>query len=283
MKYQIAILLTCHNRKNVTVRCLSRLRQINSGVDVYCVDDASTDGTADSIRDNFPNIVLIQGDGNLFWCRGMNLAWKTARLKKDYDFYVWLNDDLLLFENAFDELLECSKINNHRAIIGGIIQGIESGKAIYGGFNENHQILCPNGLMQNIHNLNGNFVIIPKYVFNKLGFFDDYYHHDIGDVDYGLMAKESGIPVLTSRCFIGSTEENLKGSGLRIRKENVNILKRFKKLYSPLGCNPFIDFHFMKKHKGIVWAVLDFLYLHFINILPDYLFYRLFPKYKNNK
>lgn len=276
----IAVLLTCHNRKEITTSCLQRLFDLKPNVDVFCVDDASVDGTPEAISRDFPQVHLIHGDGNLFWCRGMNLAWEIAREHGDYDCYLWLNDDLFLYDNAFVEILNCSKLNNDKAIIGGIVQGVDSKKAVYGGFDKNKNVLNPNGEMQEIHNLNGNFVLVPRYVFETLGFFDKMYHHDVGDVDYGLMAKKQNIKVLTTRSFIGSTSEGLKSMHLRIRRDGVNLSKRFKYLYSPLGCNPKIDFYFLKKHRGLVLAILDYSYLHLINLMPDWLFYLVFPKYK---
>ena len=40
----------------------------------------------------FPQVHIIKGDGNLFWNRGMYMAWQAAIKEKDYDFYLWLND-----------------------------------------------------------------------------------------------------------------------------------------------------------------------------------------------
>lgn len=275
-----AILLTTHNRKEITLGCLDRLNAIKPDANIYMVDDNSNDGTFEAVKEKYPKVHLIHGDGNLFWCRGMNLAWKTANKDFDYDYYIWLNDDLILFKNAFDELFECSALNHHQAIISGIVQGAKSQKAVYGGYDKYKKIIGPNGEMNPITNLNGNFVVVPKHVFKILGFFDKIYHHDMGDVDYGLSAKENGIKVLTTRCFIGSTEESLKMKDLRIRKEGTNIYGRFKKLYSPLGSNPIESFHFVRKHYGILRAVTDFTYVHLINILPDTAFYTIFPRYK---
>ena len=117
----IAVLLTCHNRKDITTSCLQRLFVLKPDVDVFCVDDSSIDGTPEAIAQKFPQVHLIHGDGSLFWCRGMNLAWAKAKENADYDYYLWLNDDLFLYDNAFDEILNCSQLNNDRAIIGGIV------------------------------------------------------------------------------------------------------------------------------------------------------------------
>ena len=280
MNSSVAVLITCHNRKNVTLGCIQRLVLLKPDADVYIVDDSSTDGTPEAITKLYPHIVVIHGNGDLFWCRGMNLAWKTAKEKKDYEYYIWLNDDLYLYNNAFDELFECSIENNNKAIISGIVEGELTHKAVYGGYDKKKHLIEPSGGMEKIINLNGNFVLIPKYVRDKVGFFDEVYHHDIGDVDYGLSALRQGVNVFTTRCFIGSTKESLKLNELRIRKSGTNIKGRFKRLYSPLGSNPVISFYFFKKNYGIIKAFSYCIFLIFINLLPDTFFYRLFPKYK---
>lgn len=265
----IAVLLTCHNRKETTRTCLKRLFEIRADIDVFCVDDSSTDGTAQMITNEFPQVTLIEGDGNLFWSRGMRLAWVTAREKKEYDFYFWLNDDLELYANAFDELLECSHLEKDQAVITGLVEEKTSHKAIYGGSDAAKRLIAANGKLNEVTFLNGNFVIVPRYVFENIGFLDKHFHHDLGDVDYGLTAKEHGMHVYTSRCYIGSTDVALRSKHMRIRMSDVNIIKRFKRLYSPLGSNPFITFYFKRKHQGFIGALIYFLYLHIINLLPD--------------
>ena len=272
---QVAILLTCHNRKETTINCLHRLSELKYEADIYCVDDASTDGTAEAINISFPTINLIRGNGDLFWSRGMNYAWRSAYSHKEYDFYIWLNDDVFLYDIAFKELFECSRLNNDNAVISGIIQGKRSGNVIYGGFDNQHRLIAPTGRMEIISNLNGNFVLIPKNVFNTVGFIDPVYHHDIGDVDYGLMAKEKGIAVLTTRCFVASSEESLKSKNSRIRKDGVSILERFKRLKSPLGAPLRIHFHFIRKHYGWLKACAYSFYLILINIISDRMYHRL--------
>jgi GT2 family glycosyltransferase len=89
----IAVLLTCHNRKDKTVQCITALySQSGLGkffiIEVFLVDDASTDGTAEAINSQFQEVNIIQGNGNLFWNRGMHFAWQTAATTKDYDYYL---------------------------------------------------------------------------------------------------------------------------------------------------------------------------------------------------
>ena len=273
---KIAVLITCHNRQSVTLACLFRLFAYRNDLDVYCVDDNSSDGTPEAISCQYPQVHLYEGDGNLFWCRGMRRAWVEARKHNDYDFYIWLNDDMTLYPNAFDEILECSKMHEDKAIISGLVQEETTKVAIYGGFDETQKIISANGKNNPIYRLNGNFVIIPKYVFEKIGYFDEIYHHDIGDVDYGFTAHKLGIPVVSTRCYIGSTKAELKRDSLRIRKNGTNIFKRFRGLYSPLGAPPRINYHLIKKHHGAGKALAYYLYLHVINIMPDWCWRKLY-------
>ena len=267
---KIAVILTCHNRCEVTLQCFRQLFAIKKDIDVYCVDDASTDGTADAINQQFPQVKVINGSGDLFWCRGMNLAWKEAVKRGGYDYYFWLNDDLVIYENAFNELLECSKLLDDKAVVTGLVQEETTKEAIYGGTSFDGKLITANGIMQDVKNMNGNFVLVSESVVKKIGTFDEVYHHDLGDVDYGLTARKAGFKVVTSRCYIGSTSAALKSKNERIRLYGVSMTKRFKKLYSPLGSNPFITFHFKKKHESILSATAFFCYVHVINILPDF-------------
>ena len=271
----IAILIACHNRKQTTLACLDKLYGIRRDIDVYCVDDNSTDGTADAIREEFPQVNLIHGDGNLFWSRGMTAAWMEAAKNKDYDFYFWLNDDLVLYDYCFDEMLECSRIMEHKAVIAGLVQETTTQDAIYGGFDRSKHLIAANGELNEVFRLNGNFVLVPNYVFKKNGFFDPVYHHDLGDVAYGHETHKNGLHVCTSRKYIGCTDAALQNKNTRIRLNGVSVVKRFKKLYSPLGSNPFITFHFLSKYEGFIKAVVFFVYVHAINLLPDCIWSRI--------
>lgn len=271
----LAVLITCHNRKDTTLACLGRLFSIRKDVDVYCVDDNSTDGTADAILEEYPQVNLIHGDGNLFWSRGMRTAWIESAKNKDYDFYFWLNDDLLLYDYCFDEMLECSGIMEHKAVIAGLVQETTTKQVIYGGFDKSKHLIPANGELNEVCHLNGNFVLVPKYVFEKVGFLDPVYHHDLGDVAYGHEAHKNGFHVCTTRKYIGCTDAALQSKNTRIRLNGVSVLRRFKKLYSPLGSNPFVTFHFLSKYEGCLKAVVFFVYVHAINLLPDCIWSRI--------
>lgn len=272
---KIAALLTCFNRKEKTDKCLSSLFNILKNIDVYLVDDNSKDGTFELISNKYPEVKLIKGNGQLFWNRGMHLAWVEA-LKRNYDFYLWLNDDIELYPFFINELLNCEQYGNNQCIVSGLIEDINSkGNIIYGGSDEKKNLLQSDSIPKEIKYMNGNVVLVPKYVVNKIGILDPKFHHDLGDVDYGLTAIENGIKVFCTRIPIAAGYSN---NYCRVRKWNTNIINRFKKLYSPLGSNPKINFYFRKKHFGVINATLYWFFLHIINIIPDKIITMIFGK-----
>lgn len=261
----IAVIITCYNRREKTLACLRSLNNIMSSIDIYITDDGSTDGTSEAIKIEFPHAKVIKGNGNLFWSRGMYTAWKEA-IKRDYKYFLWLNDDVELLPNFMDELLYCEQLAGGNCIISGLISDKYSNEIIYGGTNAKKQLNKESNELQEISHMNGNVVLVPLYVVKKIGIIDPKFHHDLGDVDYGLTAIENKIKVYTTT---KSVALGYKNNYCRVRKWNSNIIYRFKRLYSPLGSNPNINFYFRRKHFGVVNAVTYWIYLHIINIIPD--------------
>ena len=62
----VAIVIPVHNRREATLQGFCSLSRINHhDIDIHTivVDDGSTDGTASTIRTEFPEVEIIAGDG----------------------------------------------------------------------------------------------------------------------------------------------------------------------------------------------------------------------------
>ena len=136
MKYW-AVLLTVFNRKEKTLECLGRLfDQLpieDLQIDVFLTDDGCTDGTAEAVENLFPSVHILKGNGDLFWNRGMLMAWKAAADARDYDAYFWLNDDTFLYEETLTSLQRAVKDTEGKAIIVGATEDASHSKLTYGG------------------------------------------------------------------------------------------------------------------------------------------------------
>jgi GT2 family glycosyltransferase len=268
-KLSISVLITCHNRKNKTLECL-RLLFLQSGLNndfsikVFLVDDASTDGTSEVIVTSFPEVRIIQGTGNLFWNRGMHLAWQVARKESSPDFYLWLNDDTYLFEDAIQQSLACIKAPLD-IVCGSTCD--ENGLITYGGYSRKNKLINPNGVIQNCEYCNGNFILISAEVVALIGINDNRFSHGIGDFDYTVRAKKSRCNLSVAPKFVGTCSPN--SSVPAWRNANFNMFQRLRYLYMPLsGCIPHEYFFYSKRKSGIFMAIIHYLTIHLRAILP---------------
>ncbi len=268
----IAVLLTCHNRKDKTLQCLQALfAQEGLGedyaIEVFLVDDGSTDGSAEAIQFQFSKVTIIPGDGNLYWNRGMLKAWETAAATKDFDYYLWLNDDTFLYKNTLNVLLENIKYTNNHSIVCGVCKSKSTNSITYGGFKQStHQLINPNGIPQKCYFFNGNIVLIPKEVYKKNGMLDPYFRHAFGDFDYGLRALKQNIFSYISSEAVGVCEENQLSIWCNPK---VSLLKRLKNLYTPLGMSPIQHFVYAKRHWGIIKGSKTFFSIHLRVFFPN--------------
>lgn len=261
----IAVLITCHNRKDKTLACLQNLF-LQDGLDrlfkiqVFLVDDGSIDGTSMAIQSKFPDVNIIKGNGNLFWNRGMHLAWRTAS-KESFRYYLWLNDDTFLFK---DSICNCLKMNSYDIIVGTTMS--KTNIVTYGGYKD-HKLLNPNGKYQECDYFNGNFVLVSKNTYELVGNLDPIFHHALGDIDYGLRALKKGLKIFIAPKCIGVCESNLN-SKIWINPK-INLVTRVKFFYSPLsGVNPVEYFPFLFRHFSILFSIKLIIKLHLSLLIP---------------
>lgn len=260
-KYQtIAVLLTCHNRRETTLKCLESLYKNtipdNISLNVYLVDDGSTDGTSEAVKHKFSDVHVIKGDGNLYWNQGMRLAWETAAKNKEYDFYLWLNDDTQMDSFALSELLSCfyetrELESNESIIVGSCRNDLVSDNFSYGG-RINDTPVIPNGSIQKCNYINGNLVLVPKAIFETIGNLSPHFTHAMGDNDYGLRAINAGFFCCITRKYIATCKTNGLAAWCN---PDVPIIKRIKNLYSPKGLNIKEYITFLKVHKKNKWLI----------------------------
>jgi GT2 family glycosyltransferase len=258
---QIAILMTCYNRRNTTLACLEALYKQEVTFDVYLVDDGSSDGTSEAVTADYPAVKILKGNGSLFWVGGMRLAFAEA-LKENYEYYLWLNDDTLLEPNALRNLLN---IHNHLTdqgqpnsiIVGSTVDPL-TGKPTYGGavlskhwYSNKFEFVEPAQEPQECDAMYGNCVLIPNSVAQKVGNIDSAFIHTFGDLDYGLRARKLGCSVWAAPGYIGICSKNsVRGSWV---DTNLPLYERLKKVLQVKAFPPRAWTVFVKRHSGPFW------------------------------
>ena len=244
----VAVLIATFKRKSETRKCLKKLFQNNFNVDIYISDSNSRNNIQD-LKKDYPNIDIVNVGDNVFWNRGMNYSWAKAEDKKEYDYYIWLNNDTYLYSDALKTIFNDLKIIKSKSIIVGITQDKE--KLTYGVRNDlKDEILSPIGVPQKVKYINGNFVLIPRDVFISLGFLDNVFTHSLGDIDYGLRALNSKIGVYCTSKVVGFCEDN----SFEWYDYN-SLFLRLKNFNRPKGTPIKEYFYFNKNHFGYIKAI----------------------------
>ncbi len=238
---KVAVLITCHNRVEKTLMCLENFfsseKPQNFNFEIFLTDDGSTDGTKIKVKNRYSEINIINGDGNLFWNGGMRLAWSSAVEKCTYDFFMWLNDDTNIYKDSINEMFNCYykhliHNNNTPIVVGACSKNYKSEIFSY-GLRENDKVLYPNGDLQSGNIMNGNFVLVPKKIFEKIGILSNSYTHSMGDIDYGLTSVNNGFVLITTRKFVASCKNDKKLP--EWCDSSVSIKRRWRNLNSPKG------------------------------------------------
>lgn len=253
---KVAVLITVFNRKEITLKGLKSLYiAINSlgndySFDIYLTDDGCTDGTSDAVKEIYPQVVIIKGNGQLFWGGGMNLAWETAlESKRPYDYYLWYNDDSDIFPDALQIMFD--SVPKYTVVTGAFRN--HEGNVSYGGKTENDQLIEPNNQLQEIVKMNGNLVLIPHDVFLSVGLIDKIYIHGGGDFDYGYRVREKGFKVLLSPKYVGISERHDEFIP-RYCNNEISFSKRWTILHNPMN-SPKIHFSYNLKRGGTLKAI----------------------------
>ncbi|CAN5653206.1 glycosyltransferase family 2 protein [soil metagenome] len=110
----LSVLIVNWNTCNLLRACLASLREhpFSGGQEVIVVDNASTDGSAQMVRSEFPEVRLVPNSVNRGYAAGNNDAFEIAQS----DWLLTLNPDTEMRERTLDAAVDAlSRFSDHAA------------------------------------------------------------------------------------------------------------------------------------------------------------------------
>jgi len=260
----IYIVFPVYNRIENTKRFLKSLKkQSYQFYKIIICDDGSEDGTSDYIKQNYPGIILVQGNGNLWWTGGINKCVAEAlRNCDDGDYILTINNDVEIPESYLENMAMRAK-EYPCTIIGSICLFLSNPKLIETtGFvadfeKGNTRSLTKVGErkcekhsgVKNVTHLPGKGVLIPAIVFKDIGLYDERnFPHYHADTDFTLRAFKAGYKVLVDFDSVVYSDVNLNNMVVADRTK-ITLRGFIKTFIGRYSMNNFsIRYNFARKH-----------------------------------
>ena len=274
MNCKIYVVVPVFNRKPYIERFLYCMReQTFKNFEVIVTDDGSTDGTSEMIAENFKEVQLIQGDGNLWWTGAVNEAIRHALSQaSEADAILVINDDLEVDPNYLDILHTLFK-SMPKTLIGSVVVDLHNPDVIHDGgvrlnmLTAKYRVLNRNQRLGSFGNnyytevslLTGRGTLIPVPVFIKIGLYDDKHFKQCGDIEFPVRAKNTGYRLIVSynaivKSYVDSTDN--------MNITNCYNLKDLKKYFFDIKSNFRLKYHFffsLKTAKNPLYFISFFL------------------------
>jgi GT2 family glycosyltransferase len=254
---KLEIVTPVHNRRDETLRCLKSLsRSKLDGVHahVIIVDDGSTDGTAEAVRENYPDVEIVNGDGNLWYTAGTNRGLEAA-LRHEPDYVLAINNDSIFDEDCVRSLVECAEANP-RSVVGSLLLNWEQPHRIFqvapkwnvwgGGYRHwAHQTVwtipeCP----WEVELIVGNCVLYPAEAIREAGLMEEKKLVQYGDAEYTPRMRRRGWRLLIEPRARVFCQPNAPVTGFR----KLTFAQKFKEIF----LKPSGPYSLMRRYHSVM-------------------------------
>jgi N-acetylglucosaminyl-diphospho-decaprenol L-rhamnosyltransferase len=134
----MSIILVCWNNKDYLGPCLDSLYAagLRSNFDVMVVDNGSTDGSQAMLREQYPEVQIIQNERN----EGLSCASNQGIEATQGRYVLLLNNDTLVNGPSLDAMVEYMDTHQDAGAVGGrLLNGDGSFQAGYANFSSLHE------------------------------------------------------------------------------------------------------------------------------------------------
>lgn len=108
MTKRIYVIIVTWNGMKWIKKCLDALRKSTCPVTTLMIDNLSTDNTVEYVKENYPEVRVIQSDKNLGFGQANNVGMRIA-LQENADYVYLLNQDAYVYSDMFEKLIDVAE------------------------------------------------------------------------------------------------------------------------------------------------------------------------------
>lgn len=116
MKNNLLVVIVTYNAMPWIEKCINSALASSIDVELFIVDNGSTDGTIEHIRSNYPDLQFIVSPTNLGFGRANNLGLQYA-VDKGHKYVYLLNQDAWVMPETFKLLIESAESHSEYGIL----------------------------------------------------------------------------------------------------------------------------------------------------------------------
>ena len=206
----VAVIVVCWNGRHHTMECLESLRGVDwDPLTTIVVDNGSTDGTADAVREHFHDMVLCSSDENLGFAEGNNVGLRTA-FAAGADYALLLNNDTIADTRLVAALVEEAERRPDAGALCPMIHYTDPPDRIWYAGARYDARRVHNGrhtgygdrdtgqydTLREIGRATGAAMLVPRHVVDDVGYLDGRLFLQVEDVEWSLRMRAAGYRIL---------------------------------------------------------------------------------------
>lgn len=270
------VIIPNYNGMQYLQNCIQSLLAANGDFSILIVDNGSTDGSQDFIRENYPNIELICFTENTGFCHAVNVGVEKART----EYVILLNNDTQVdsnFVTALETALEkhAKRFSVSAKMINMYQQDILDGAGDYYcalgwafAYGKDMPVASHCTRERKIFSACGGAAIYRKEIWNQLGGLDENHFAYLEDCDLGYRAQIYGYQnYFTPDAIVyhaGSGASGSRYNTFKIRlssRNNIFLLYKNMPLLQMILNSPFLFAGFFVKYLFFLKKGFGSLYL----------------------
>jgi len=113
---KIAAIIVTYNGQQWTEKCFGSLLNSSIPLKIFAIDNGSTDGTREKLKNDYSGVTLIENNENLGFGKANNIGLKLA-LEEGFDYVLLLNQDAWIEPNTIENLVRVHKSNPEYGVL----------------------------------------------------------------------------------------------------------------------------------------------------------------------